>query len=103
MYDVTMRMIQRFRQLLVLCSMMRLAGDVVWSFPLVLTIVVSGSHVVVSDHTFLVMLTFVILIGYVAVDDRRRQSVGVEIVSELVIARHRFLPVGDVPSFHCIL
>ena len=103
MYDVTMRMIRQFRQLLVLYGVVRLAGDVVWSFPLVLTIVVSGSHVVVSDHTFLVMLTFVILIGCVLVDDRRQQSVGVEIVSELVIARRRFLPVGDVPSFRCIL
>ena len=103
MYGLTMLMVRRLDQLVVLYCMVCLAGDVVWSFPLVLTIVVSGSHVVVSDHTFLVMLMFVILIGCVVVDDRRQQSVGVDLVTESVIARRRFLPAGDVPSFRCIL
>ena len=88
--------------------------DAVSSCQLVLTIVVSGIHVlfclggvvtsvVVSDHTFLVMLMFVILIGCVVMDDGRQQSVGVDRVGELVIARRRFLPAGDVPSCRCIL
>ena len=114
MYDLTMRMIRQFRQLLVLYGMVRLAGDVVWSFPLVLTIVVSGSHVlfdrggvvtsvVVSDHTSLVMLMFVIVIDCVVMDDGRRRSADVGRVHESVIARLRFPPVGNVPSFRCTL
>ena len=114
MYDLTMLMVRRLDQLMVLYCMVLLAGDVVWSFPLVLTIVVSGSHVlfclggvvtsvVVSDHTFLAMLMFVILIGCVVMGDGRQQSVGVDRVSESVIARRRFLPADDVPSCRCIL
>ena len=84
------------------------------SYQLVLTIVASGIHVlfclggvvtsvVVSDHTFLAMLMFVILIGCVVMDDGRQQSVDVDRVGESVIARLRFLPAGDVPSCRCIL
>ena len=114
MYDLTMLMVRRLDRLWVLQCVVLPVDDVVLSFPLVLTIVVSGIHVlfcldvvvtsvVVSDHTFLVMLMFVILIDCVVMGDGRRRSVDVDRVYESVIARLRFLPVGNVPSFHCIL
>ena len=114
MYDLTMLMVRRLDRLVVLYCVVLPVGDVVLSFPLVLTIVVSGIHVlfclggvvtlvVASDHTSLVMSMFVIVIDCVVMDDGRRRSVDVDRVYESVIARLRFLPAGDVPSCRCIL